>query len=219
MRGACAVLSILVALTSASPAGAVLHPYFKTRPTKEAAEASWPAEARRQGVAGWASAVCQVRANRLQDCKVISESPAGMGFGQALLGLAPEFRMYGITSTACAKVFHETVISYYWSMSGVGSPDWARGDPKAFAAAYPKEARARRMFGGVVLECAPTVDGRLRDCRAAHESPQGWGFADAALKLESAMWLRPFDSAQEAPPPRVFFPINFVAPEALATCF
>ena len=48
---------------------------------------------------------------------------------------------------------------------------------------YPVEARARGVWGEVTLNCIKTEHNRLTGCEVASESPQGLGFADAALTL------------------------------------
>lgn len=54
----------------------------------------YPARAERMGTSGLAKMTCQVAADgRVRDCQVISETPAGEGFGEAALKLAGFFQM------------------------------------------------------------------------------------------------------------------------------
>lgn len=48
-----------------------------------------------------------------------------------------------------------------------------------------------RPSGRVVLDCAVTIDGHLRDCRISEESPAGVGLGKEALKLGKVFKLEP----------------------------
>lgn len=51
-----------------------------------------PAEARRRRQAGRASVNCEIQLDtRLDSCRVVSETPAGFGFGDAALTIAPRY--------------------------------------------------------------------------------------------------------------------------------
>jgi protein TonB len=45
----------------------------------------FPFRAQRQGVSGAVRLSCKVEARRARDCKVLSESPKGFGFGKAAI--------------------------------------------------------------------------------------------------------------------------------------
>lgn len=54
----------------------------------------YPARAERMGTSGLAKMTCRVTANgQVRDCRVVSETPAGEGFGDAALKLARFFQM------------------------------------------------------------------------------------------------------------------------------
>jgi protein TonB len=55
------------------------------QPTHETMQASFPFGAQRQGVSGAVRLSCEVKARRARDCRVLSESPKGFGFGQAAI--------------------------------------------------------------------------------------------------------------------------------------
>jgi TonB family protein len=67
-------------------------PNWSRRPVSEDVMRVYPGEALRAGLSGAAVLHCQVKATGdLSDCAVLSETPAGAGFGAAALKLAPLF--------------------------------------------------------------------------------------------------------------------------------
>lgn len=63
-------------------------------PDAEAQSRAYPAAAARRGLSGEVRVRCRVAADGgLVGCVVLSETPAGEGFGEAALKLAPDFRM------------------------------------------------------------------------------------------------------------------------------
>lgn len=64
------------------------------RPTDEELARAYPDRAQRLGVGGAATLICLVTAQgTVRDCRIASESPADMGFGQAAQKLTRYFRM------------------------------------------------------------------------------------------------------------------------------
>ncbi len=62
-------------------------------------------------------------------------------------------------------------------------PQWAqRASARDLAAAYPDAAARRQIEGRVVLDCLIGADLAIR-CRATSETPSGYGFAAAALRV------------------------------------
>jgi TonB family protein len=62
--------------------------------TRQETAAVYPREALKQGVDGRVFMACDVTVKgRVTDCKVTSETPAGMGFGAAALKLASKYRL------------------------------------------------------------------------------------------------------------------------------
>ena len=72
-------------------------PRWVQRPTGDHLAALYPPGAARRHVSGEAVMECKVQADgTLGDCLILSEGPAGEGFGAATLGLARHFRLEGI---------------------------------------------------------------------------------------------------------------------------
>lgn len=64
------------------------------RPSAAQLAAAWPAAARQAGVRGKVVMDCMVAYDGgLQDCKVVVETPADLGFGAAALGLAGHYQL------------------------------------------------------------------------------------------------------------------------------
>jgi protein TonB len=71
-------------------------------------------------------------------------------------------------------------------------PNWLRKPTgEELARAYPERAIRREVEGQATLSCAVTADGAVRDCRVAAESPEAYGFGEAALKLTRYFRMSP----------------------------
>lgn len=70
-------------------------------------------------------------------------------------------------------------------------PNWIEAPTYAQAAAvYPAKAKAAHVAGEATLSCTVTLSGKLSDCEAISQSPEGYDFDDAARKLTPLMRLR-----------------------------
>lgn len=63
----------------------------------------------------------------------------------------------------------------------ITNPRWVR-QPRDLARYYPARALAREQAGSVLLNCRVDVGGALH-CAVVSETPVGWGFGDAALRI------------------------------------
>lgn len=88
-------------------------------PTHQEKTALYPQEARRRGVAGTVVMACQVlRDQRLHDCLIREESPAGLGFGEATLRAAPYFRGRPERIDGVEKESSDFIVTMVWSLEG-----------------------------------------------------------------------------------------------------
>ena len=71
----------------------------------------------------------------------------------------------------------------------VTRPHWLE-QPRNLARYYPPRAIERSIEGDVVLNCLVRVSGLL-DCEVVSESPDGWGFSQAALRIAGAYRMAP----------------------------
>lgn len=71
----------------------------------------------------------------------------------------------------------------------VTRPHWLE-QPRNLTRYYPRRAIERNIEGDVVLNCLVRVSGLL-DCEVVAESPAGWGFSQAALRVAGAYRMAP----------------------------
>ena len=75
---------------------------------------------------------------------------------------------------------------------GIVEPDWAEVPTAHQIRAYfPPEAFARKVSGGAMIHCRVTAKGRASGCVVKSETPPGWGFGEAALRLAPGLRFRP----------------------------
>lgn len=67
------------------------------------------------------------------------------------------------------------------SATDLAAPRW-RVRPIATPDDYPMRAQNNEVQGSATVRCQVESDGRLTACEAISESPQGYGFADAAMR-------------------------------------
>lgn len=71
----------------------------------------------------------------------------------------------------------------------ISSPHWTHV-PRDLAGYYPRRAISREVEGVVTLDCIVRVSGSL-DCTPVSETPSGWGFAEAALRISRDYQMTP----------------------------
>jgi protein TonB len=71
----------------------------------------------------------------------------------------------------------------------ITSPYWTRR-PENLARYYPRRALERGVEGAVMLDCIVRVNGTLQ-CTPVSETPAGWGFAEAALRISREHAMTP----------------------------
>lgn len=92
----------------------------------------------------------------------------------------------------------------------ITQPRWLETPNGAdFARHYPRRALERERGGRVVLDCVVAATGRL-GCAIASETPAGWGFGEAALRISESFRMSPLlENGQPAEGGRVRVPIAF----------
>jgi TonB family protein len=188
----------LEATRTAKPEAVVMvrNPDWLRKPTEPEVAGWFPLRARADRVSGRATIDCAVtRGGGLSDCRVASESPAGYGFGDAALMMAPSFAMEAPAAkgTPVGHVRVQTSIEFQTApvvkLSAprgglIDNPPWSAAPTVAqVAAAFPTNESYGFPYGHVVLMCRELSDGSVTDCGIASETPAGYGFARAALRL------------------------------------
>jgi TonB family protein len=204
------------------------------KPTSEDLIGVWPPSAAQSGTGGQATISCIVTLQgTLRNCVVVSETPAGSGFGQAGLVLAPQFLMKPATKDG-KPVESMVNIPIKWpelnrTFTGSRTPSVPPlGDPPSriigrvvwetaptvgeVLAAYPAKARAAKISGHATIDCTFTADGTLHECETLREDPAGNGFGLAARKLAAKFVGPKLDGAgQPLKGAHVQVPIVFAA--------
>jgi len=183
-----------------SGSSVVLDPPWAQAPTQAQINAAWP-----KGAAGLASGQAALRCDLdktgvLRGCGVISESPAGRGFGAAAKSLSKAFRV--AADPADAKLLRNMTVDLPFRFRDPATPDgrkltkprWIRTlTAEGMAEVYPQAAvKAGVKSGQGVVTCTVTATGELTACQAVREQPAGLDFGAAAIKAVSLMRMNPW---------------------------
>lgn len=204
VRTACLLAAFAAGPVTAQNSG----PDWVRRPSGEDLRAAFPTAALARGKSGQATLICELTIRGgLENCKVESETPAGYGFGDAALLLAPSFQMTpkirdgkpeagviripidfsnpggGASSGESGPNSNSRLGSGGNRASMVVSPAWKTAPTFAdMAAAWPRSA-AGATEGRVSMRCRVTTESKLSMCNIVTETPGGKGFGAAARKL------------------------------------
>lgn len=167
-----------------SPAD-VDRPGWLRQPTAEDVQSVLPAGARGSGEA---RIRCRVAASGLlTDCTVISETPAGQGFGAAALALAPRFQIRPRVVDGRPVDGDSVNVPIRWrgEANTTGATAALMSRPRFTAAPTRAEvaAAAPETAGLAVMRCRADEEGRLRRCRVISERPTFAGLERAAVSL------------------------------------
>ncbi len=93
-------------------------------------------------------------------------------------------------------------------------PDWAaKPDAEAVAEHYPTRAQRLEVEGRATINCGLDKTGKLSDCWTFEESPEGYGFGDAAVALAAEFRMKPATvDGQPVDGGRIRIPITFRLP-------
>ncbi len=92
----------------------------------------------------------------------------------------------------------------------VTSANW-RSIPSGddMAKEYPRLAQLMNLTGKAMIRCATDTEGRLQDCKVIEESPAGFGFGAAAVRLSAYFSMTPARIDGQPVNGVVAIPINF----------
>jgi TonB family protein len=181
----------------------------------------------KRGIDGEATVSCKVSAQGvLFECRVLSESPTGLGFGAAAIAMTPQFLMRPMIrngqpvsgAEVRIPIHYKGMHPYPLSMAsaGVANIQW-RAAPtfEEVLAAYPAKPRTEGVGGRATMSCLYTPDGHLRECRVVAQEPRDLGFGTAAVKLEKLFRGPPLSSELLKRPVITQVSVGF-APETLS---
>ena len=189
-------------------------------PMADRLRAYYPAQAIAAGLDGAATLSCTVTPQRaFKNCRLVSEEPTGMGFGEAALRLAAASRPNPKAPTPARR---NEPVAFHFGLTPmtitpntlepiviVRNPTWVRlATPQELRGAFPAEAIS--STGQAAVKCHVAVDQTLIDCSVVQESPEGQGFGRAALDLAKVFRMTPktYDGEPQGGHP-VIIPIDF----------
>jgi hypothetical protein len=152
----------------------------------------------------------------LQNCTVISEAPTGQGFGAAALSLANGMELKRTTADGQPVAGRSFVVPVKFDPGLLASgftitkPEWTRWPTgEAFSRYIP--VGAIDGLGHTRVRCTVTERGLLDGCTLLEESPKGYGYGIAALKLTALFTMSPMTvDGRPIGGAVVDVPINFV---------
>jgi hypothetical protein len=188
------------------------------RPGDEAVSLFFPYLALMQHVEGRAVVDCTTRLDQRMDCTLVSEGPAGWGFGRAAIGLARSFRMAPAVRGGVATPGSVSRVPVSFPVEEVGDappafgvdlPAWESAPSATAVRAAWRQARDG-VRGRGVLSCTVAPD-RTLACRLVHESAPNMGFGEAAMALAPLFVVSERSTSFSARHQRDAFllPINF----------
>lgn len=191
-----ALLSILVSAAGAAGAAPVNKPVWDALPSNEDVLAVYPAAAKANDLSGRAKITCTVTAaGRLDGCGVVSEEPAGAGFGAAALSLAGKFSLEPRWADGRSAVGAALTLPFRFEPPELRTPELkfkqmvgysGLGDAGPY---YPDGAYQHRQAGVVTMDCDLAADGALSACVVRSQDPEGYDFDSAALRMARAKWV------------------------------
>ncbi|CAN5300762.1 hypothetical protein BH10PSE4_BH10PSE4_27480 [soil metagenome] len=183
----------------------VLDPPWESTPTAAQVRAAWPANAK-DASAGQVALRCELaKTGMLTGCDVISEIPAGRGFGKAARSLVPAFKVrFAPDQVKELRKYSVDVPFRFRTPSDtegrkVTKPRWTRTlTPNGMAMVYPRAAVKAGILTGVgVVACTVDVHGGLTDCEVRREDPVGLDFGAAAIEAATAISMNPWSTEGE----------------------
>jgi TonB family protein len=197
MRTVLFAAALAVALASSAqaeePARLITDPQWIEQPSADDLTAAYPDRAFKDRPTGAVSVECKVSADGLLgDCKVLSESPKGQGFGSSAQYAAVYFRMPAATPDGKLTAGAIVRLSLRFAPpADIDTPPKAKRSMSVsdVEAVWPTAAHGGE--GWALARCIITVHGVLRDCQVVREEPPGKGFGSAALLLAPSMVFSP----------------------------
>jgi len=195
--GVAAVAAGLALLASANAQDAS-NAHLVSVPDAASLSDHFPVAALARGVSGRAVLSCAVAADGSSQCTAAEETPAGSGFGAAAVSLAQGWRFtprlengQAVASTVRLPIVFQNPtpspapIAPDINVDGSTGPTNLAASTHDLGRFYPERARRSYANGRALVACAVRSGPRL-ECALERESPNGWGFGDAAVNAATA---------------------------------
>ena len=184
-----------------------------TAQTLKWAKAPWPGEALQaypraahRDQDGIVQLSCNpTRKGVLEACSILSETPAGQGFGEAALSLAPKFQLSKESMKAVAGPvilplrFSPPNAAPPWREPSFGSAGYR--DLGLAGPYYPDRAARSGVEGEVLMDCKVMGSDTFDSCAIVSVAPQDMGFDDAARAMVRRGYLKPGPPPANVAPP------------------
>jgi TonB family protein len=179
-------------------------PNWKRAPSEQDFLMVFPTAAMQAGKGGKVVLGCRVTvAGAPTGCKVVSETPAGLGFGQAALTMVPQMLFTPAIKDGKPVEFDEVKIPLVFEAPSASTGSRIKGgvDPTLTVkvlsrvswtatpsvsdvwSAYPPEARRQQRNGRLTLDCVIQRDGALGSCTSQNLDADSSDFLPAAKVL------------------------------------
>ncbi|HEX3919079.1 MAG TPA: TonB family protein [Caulobacteraceae bacterium] len=184
----------------------------------------YPAAAKAAGIEGQATLHCGRNTHlKLENCSLVSEIPAGQGFGAAAMAMAAaNIENPKVTTTESQLVDPQDIMLKFVLHPQTIDPDITlpahvnspaslvtRPTREQLQAAYPVRALSDQVDGGAYLDCVLTKAGVLTGCKVMVEAPEGYGFGQAALEVANDFKITPREVDGEPIDSEVHLPVKF----------
>jgi TonB family protein len=192
MRLTAAIVGLALLISSAAYAQTRSAPSLWTaEPSFEDFARAYPEDALKAGVSGVVEISCLVKPDGgLEGCTVTRETPTGAGFGKASLSLTDKFRVRPGALKPDADGVMRVPVLIRWG--AVLHPNYIRmPNGRDLASEYPSPAFRAGVAGRAVLRCRVQADGTLANCVITAETPLGYGFGEATLRVAKRFRMKP----------------------------
>jgi TonB family protein len=175
---------------------------WTTVPTRADIARAFPAKVLADKTGGRVTQRCTISATgALSSCDVVAIQPRGMGFDAAARTLIKAFRT-DVTADGVDLVRSKVDVTIDFDPALLDPAMQADGfeitgpqavttvTAKTIEAAFPAVARSAGLkTGRALVECLVGLDGRMKDCKVALQTPDQMGFGAAALGLAGQIRL------------------------------
>lgn len=196
------------------------------QPDARTIERYYPARAAAQNVSGKAVLDCLVSAEGSLDCEVGSEEPRDRGFGAAAMEVARHFLVAEKAANGMSTAYGRITVPVTFAPRNcvaapsaialgdatlITTPLWLKKpNAQERARLYPRRALERGKPGHANVRCLIALGGVLTKCVTTSETPAGWGFGDAAIKIAQQFQTAPQSAIGEPTLGRLIdLPITF----------